>query len=60
MNSKIIIITVLILVKIIAVASRAKADEVYFACNNEAEFQLIAAFNSPTYRCGNSPELIRI
>ena len=60
MNSKIITITVLILIKIIVITSRANANEVYFTCSNEAEFQLIGAFNNPTYRCGDSPNFKRI
>jgi hypothetical protein len=60
MNSKIIIIAVLILVKVVGVVSYAKADEVYFACSTETEFQLINTYTSPTYRCGDSPSLKRI
>ena len=60
MKTQFIIIAILIMIKVIGVASRAKADEVYFACSNEAEFQLIGAFNNPTYRCGDSPNFKRI
>jgi hypothetical protein len=60
MSSKIILITALILTKIIVVASRTNAVEVYFACSTETEFQLINTYTSPTYRCGNSPSFKRI
>jgi hypothetical protein len=60
MKSQFIIIAILIMIKVIGVASRVKADEIYLACSSEAEIQLINNFNNPTYRCGNSPELIRI
>ena len=54
------LITVLIFVKIIVVASHAKADTIYFACNSETEFQLINTYTNPTYRCGDSPNFKRI
>ncbi len=60
MSSKIMLITVLIFVKIIVVASHAKADTIYFACNSETEFQLINTYTNPTYRCGDSPNFKRI
>ena len=60
MSSKIMLITVLIFVKIIVVASHAKADTIHFACNSETEFQLINTYTNPTYRCGDSPSFKRI
>ena len=54
------LITVLIFVKIIVVASHAKADTIHFACNSETEFQLINTYTNPTYRCGDSPNFKRI
>ena len=56
MSLKIILITILILVKIIVVAGHAKADSVYFSCNSKTEFQLINTFTNPTYRCGQTPK----
>ena len=60
MSSKIMLITVFILIKIVVVASSAKADNIYFACNSKTEFQLINAYSNPLYRCGNSPSIKRI
>ena len=91
MKPQFIIIAILIMIKVIGVASRVKAENYipgytclgstefqinycgkknywafykinsnYYACNTEAEFQLIGAFYSPTYRCGNSPKFVRI
>ena len=60
MNSRFIIIAILIFIKVIGVASRAKADTIYFACNSETEFQLINTYTKPTYRCGDSPSFKRI
>ena len=60
MKPQFIIIAILITLKVIGVASRAKADNVYFACNSKTEFQLINAYSNPLYRCGNSPSIKRI
>ena len=60
MSSKIMLITILIFVKIIVVASRAKADEIYLTCSNEVKIQIINNLNDPTYRCGNAPKFVRI
>jgi len=60
MSSKIMLITILIFVKIIVVANRAKADEIYLTCSNEVKIQIINNLNNPTYRCGQTPKLIRI
>jgi|TARA_B110000259_G_scaffold16798_1_gene17742 hypothetical protein len=60
MKPQFIIIAILITLKVIGVASRAKADTVYFACNSETEFQLINTYTNPTYRCGDSPSFKRI
>ena len=60
MSLKIILITILILIKIIVVASYAKANEVYFACNSETKFQLINTYSNPLYRCGDSLSIKRI
>ena len=60
MSSKIMLITVLIFVKIIVVANRVKADEIYLTCSNEVKIQIINNLNNPTYRCGQTPKLIRI
>ncbi len=60
MSSKIMLITILIFVKIIVVANRVKADEIYLTCSNEVKIQIINNLNNPTYRCGQTPKLIRI
>ena len=60
MKPQFIIIAILIALKVIGVASRAKADTVDFACNTKEEFQLINTYTSPIYRCGNSPSFKRI
>jgi len=60
MSSKIMLIAVLIFVKIIVVASHAKANAIYFACNSETKFQLINTYTNPTYRCGDSPNFKKI
>ena len=60
MSSKIMLITILIFVKIIVVANRVKADEIYLTCSNEVEIQIINNLNNPTYRCGNAPKFVRI
>ena len=60
MKPQFIIIAILITLKVIGVASRAKADTVYFSCNSETEFQLINTSTNPTYRCGDSPSFKRI
>ena len=54
------IIAILITLKVIGVASYAKADSVVFSCNTKEEFQLINTYTSPIYRCGNSPSFKRI
>ena len=54
------LITILIFVKIIVVANRAKADEIYLTCSNEVKIQIINNLNNPTYRCGNAPKFVRI
>ena len=54
------LIAVLIFVKIIVVASHAKANAIYFACNSETKFQLINTYTNPTYRCGDSPNFKKI
>ena len=60
MKPQFVIIAILIALKVIGVASHAKAATVYFACNSETEFQLINTYTSPTYRCGDSPSFKRI
>ena len=60
MKSQVIIIAILIMIKVIGVASRANAAGVYFACSTETEIQLINSYNNPIYRCGNSPKFVRI
>ena len=55
-----IIIAILIILKVIGVASRAKAGTVYFVCNSETEFQLINTYTNPTYRCADLPSFKRI
>ena len=60
MSSKIMLITILIFVKIIVVANRVKADEIYLTCSNEVKIQIINNLNNPTYRCGNTPKFVRI
>ena len=60
MKPQFIIIAILITLKVIGVASRAKADTVYFTCNYKTEFQLINTYTNPTYRCGDSPSFKRI
>ena len=60
MKPQFIIIAILIVLKVIGVASYAKADSVVFSCNTKEEFQLINTYTSPIYRCGNSPSFKRI
>ena len=60
MKPQFIIIAILITLKVIGVASYAKADDVYFACNSETKFQLINTYLNPLYRCGDSPSIKRI
>ena len=60
MKPQLMIIAILITLKVIGVASHAKADSVDFSCNTEEEFQLINTYTSPIYRCGNSPSFKRI
>ena len=60
MKPQFIIIAILITLKVIGVASRAKADEIYLTCSNEVKIQIINSLNNPTYRCGNAPKFVRI
>ena len=61
MNSKIIIITILILVKVVGVASRVGAEsyfpENYSACYSAKQVNYIIKkenYYNPVYRCGQS------
>ena len=69
MKPQFIIIAILITLKVIGVASRANAESYYeankvslsySACKTEPKFQYINTFNNPTYRCGQTPKLLRI
>ena len=60
MKPQFVIIAILIALKVIGVASHAKADSVVFSCNTKEELQLINTYTSPTYRCGDSPSFKRI
>ena len=60
MKPQFIIIAILITLKVIGVASRAKADKIYLTCSNEVKIQIINNLNNPTYRCGNAPKFVRI
>ena len=53
MNSKIIIITILILVKVVGVASRAKAN---YTCGDvvKTSFYFNNSYSDSIYRCGNA------
>ena len=61
MNSKIIIITILILVKVVGVASRVKADNYIPGYTCAGAVKTWSYFNNsysnPVYRCGNWPSL---
>ena len=54
MNSKIIIITILILVKVVGVASYSRADETF------AQYAWICGYNSWSSECGYNPEALNI
>ena len=60
MKPQFIIIAILIMIKVIGVANRVKADEIYLTCSNEVKIQIINNLNNPTYRCGNAPKFVRI
>ena len=64
MNSKIIIIAILILAKVVGVASRASADNYLpgYTCDNSMTYKINYPYyykisqissNKPIYRCGN-------
>ena len=56
MNSRFIIIAILIFIKVIGVASRARAESIYsLDCTSNYSVKKISyKFWKPTYRCGKS------
>jgi hypothetical protein len=60
MNSRIIIIAILIFIKVIGIASRARAESIYsLDCSSNYSVKKINyQFWKPTYRCGKSPSII--
>ena len=38
----------------------ANAENVYFSCNSEVEYQFVNTYSNPLYRCGDSPSIKRI
>ena len=59
MNSRSIIIAILIFIKVIGIASRARAESLYLAdCSANYSIKKISyKFWKPTYRCGKSPTI---
>lgn len=55
MNSRFIIIAILIFIKVIGIASRAKAED-YSSCYSAIQIKYIVKdeyFYNPVFRCGN-------
>ena len=55
-----IIFLILKIVLIINNPLRASAENIYFSCNSEVEYQFINTYSNPLYRCGDSPSIKRI
>ena len=58
MKPQFIIIAILIIIKVIGVAGRANADSYLpvYACDRNNQFNFIAEYSNPTYRCGQTPK----
>ena len=61
MNSRFIIVAILIFIKVIGIASYAKAESFYsLGCSSNYFVKKISyKLWKPTYRCGKSPSIIK-
>ena len=59
MSTRFIIIAILIFIKLIGIASRARAESLYsLDCSSNYSIKKVSYnFWKPTYRCGKSPEI---
>ena len=60
MKNYLVVFIIYIIIKMVVITNRANAENIYFSCNSEVEYQFINTYSNPLYRCGDSPSIKRI
>ena len=60
MKNYFIVFTIYLIIKVAVITNRANAENVYFSCNSEVEYQLVNTYSNPLFRCGDSPSFKRV
>ena len=60
MKNYLVVFIIYLIIKVVVITNRSNAENIYFSCNSEVEYQFINTYSNPLYRCGNSPSIKRI
>jgi len=60
MKNYLVVFIIYLIIKVVVITNRANAENIYFSCSSEVEYQFINTYSNSLYRCGDSPSIKRI